>query len=61
MSCGCISTEYTKEPIAPNQKTKFRVFIDLRNQDGAFNKAVFIKSNAKNDVDLLRVVGQIYK
>ena len=61
VSCGCLSTEYSKKPISPNKKTKLRVSVDFRSLNGVFNKTVCIKSNAENDVVLLRLVGYVSK
>lgn len=59
VSCGCLSVEYPKAPILPNQTGKLIIKADLRAQYGTFNKAVFIKTNAENDVVVLRVAGEI--
>lgn len=59
VSCGCISVECPKEPILPNKKTKLTLTIDTKNQNGVFNKTVFLKSNAENDVVLVRIIGEV--
>ena len=59
VSCGCLSVEYPKEPITPKQKGKIPVKIDTKDFTGTFNKTLFVKSNATEDVILLRIVGQI--
>lgn len=59
VSCGCISVEYPKQPILPNKKMKLTVTIDTRSQKGEFNKTIFLKSNADNDVVLIRIVGEV--
>lgn len=61
VSCGCLSVDFPKEPILAGHKAKLRVMIDLKNQGGLFNKSVFIKSNAENDVVLLRILGEVQK
>lgn len=59
VSCGCLSVDYPKEPIMPNQTGKLIIHADLRAQHGTFNKTVFIKSNALNDVTLIRILGSV--
>ena len=55
VSCGCISADFTKEPILPGAKGMIEVQIDTKGQEGSFNKTIF----ATNDVELIRIVGQI--
>lgn len=59
VSCGCLSVEYPKAPILPNQTGKLIIKADLRAQSGTFNKSVFIKTNAVNDVELVRLLGTV--
>ena len=59
VSCGCFSVEYPKEPTKPNEKGIIEVKVDAQNITGAFNKTLFVKSNATEDVILLRIFGQI--
>lgn len=60
VSCGCLSVDYPKEPILPGKNSKLILNVNTTNQEGTFNKTVFIKSNADNDVVLIRVLGDIY-
>ena len=59
VSCGCLSTEYPKYAILPNQKEKIKVKVDIGNLTGKFDKTLIVKSNSKNNLLLLHVVGQI--
>ena len=59
VSCGCLSAEYPKQPIMPNGKGDITVKANTKDFTGAFNKTLFVKSNATEDVILLRIVGQI--
>ena len=61
VSCGCLSTKFSTEPILPGEKSLLMVYIDTKSQEGNFNKSVFIKSNAENDVELIRIVGEVKK
>ncbi|NDW12556.1 DUF1573 domain-containing protein [Bacteroides sp. 214] len=57
--CGCLSVEYPKHPIMKGEKGVIKVTIDTKNQEGRLNKSVFIKSNAENDVVVIRIEGII--
>lgn len=59
VSCGCLSVDTFKKPILPGEKVRLTVHIDTKNQIGTFNKLVFVKSNAENDLELLRIMGEI--
>lgn len=59
VSCGCLSVDFPQQPILSGEKAQLTIIIDTRKQDGAFNKTVFIKSNALNDIELIRIVGKI--
>lgn len=59
VSCGCLSAEYPKQPVTPDEKSAITAKIDIRDFTGAFNKTLFVKSNATEDIILLRIVGQI--
>lgn len=48
-SCGCTTPDWSKEPIAPNQKGKITVKYDTKGRVGSFNKTVYIASNARSD------------
>lgn len=57
VSCGCLSVEYPKEPITQDKKAVLKISIDLKGQEGVFNKTIFLKSNAVNDVELIKIQG----
>lgn len=59
VSCGCLSTDYTRTPISPGEGGKVTVMVTTKDQKGEFNKTVFVKSNGANDIELLRVKGYI--
>lgn len=61
VSCGCLSVDYPKAPIRPGEKAKLIVNVNTKSQEGMFNKTVFLKSNADNDVELIRIVGEVKK
>ncbi len=59
VSCGCLSTTYPKRPLGRGEVGAIEVLVNLKNQQGVFNKTVFIKSNAINDVEVIRIRGVI--
>lgn len=59
VSCGCLSADYPKEPILPNEKGTISVQVNVNDFTGAFNKTLFVKSNTIEDVILLRILGQV--
>jgi len=59
VSCGCMSIEYPKQPTMPKGTGTILVKIDLQNQSGTFNRTLFVKSNATEDLILLRIKGQV--
>ena len=61
VSCGCISVEIPKEPILPKKTAIVYIKINSENQEGYFNKTVFLNSNATNDVEILHIKGVIKK
>lgn len=59
VTCGCISIDYTDEPVMPGNEGTIRVFVDISNQKGYFDKTIFIESNAVNDTVVLHIKGSI--
>ena len=61
VSCGCMSVDIPTTPIFPGACSKLTVTIETKGQEGVFNKPIFVKSNADNDVVLIRILGEIEK
>lgn len=59
VSCGCIATEIPSYTIMPGKSQKLAVKINTKNKNGIFNKSIFIKSNAENSLEIIRVKGEI--
>lgn len=59
VSCNCLTATYPTTPLARGKIGVMKVSIDIREQRGAFNKNVFIKSNATNDVEIIRIKGVV--
>lgn len=57
VSCNCLTTTYPTAPLPSGEIAIMKVLINLEHQQGAFNKRIFIKSNAFNDVDVIHVRG----
>ena len=61
VACSCMSVNYPKAPILPGENAELIVNINTKLQINSFNKVIFIKSNAQNDVELIRISGEIRK
>lgn len=59
VSCGCMTVDYTKHPIQKGDKGFLNVKINTTNQSGFFNKSIIIKSNAQNNIEIVRIKGYI--
>jgi hypothetical protein len=58
-SCGCTHPTYSKEPIRPGESAKLKVTYSPLGRPGEFNKAVTIRSNAKNSKVIVHIVGTV--
>ena len=58
-SCGCTSTQWTKEPIAPGKTGNVKVTYDPKNRPGQFYKTISIYSNGKRGSFLLGIRGEV--
>lgn len=58
-SCGCMKADYTKAPIEPHNMGHITITVNLRGQKDEFNKSVFVKSNTKRGLDIIRIMGDI--
>ncbi len=45
-SCGCTNVEWTKSPVNPGQKGYISLTLKTEEQNGVFNKEVYIRSDA---------------
>lgn len=61
VSCGCISTKIPDKPIVNGEKGGIEVAVDTKQVSGYFQKSVYVKSNAENDVIFLHVKGSVKK
>ena len=57
--CGCLSVNYHQRPLVRGETGLIKVLVNINGQQGVFNKTVFVKSNACNDVEIIRIKGFI--
>jgi len=57
--CGCTVPEFPTRPIAPGKKGTIKVTFDPLYRQGAFNKVVTIRTNAKPKKVRLKISGTI--
>jgi hypothetical protein len=58
-SCGCTASEWTQQPLKKANKGHLKITFDPKGRKGTFSKSIFVKSNAENDVVLLKITGEI--
>lgn len=58
-SCGCTTPEWTKQPIAGGAKGKVTAIYDPANRPGQFNKTLSVYTNAKPEVVVLTIKGEV--
>ena len=54
VSCGCIEVDFCKKALHKNETTNMIINIKTENLYG-----IFIRSNAKNDPEIIRVKGEV--
>ncbi|WP_353889732.1 DUF1573 domain-containing protein [uncultured Bacteroides sp.] len=59
VSCNCLTAVNKSPPLSRGEVGSIEVLVNIRNKKGVFNKAIFIKSNATNDIEIIRVKGFI--
>lgn len=57
-NCGCMTAEFTKEPITPGRTATIKVIFNAASP-GPFYKLVTVNSNASDPVILLRLRGRV--
>lgn len=58
-SCGCTSSDYTKEPIAPGGKGYVSATFNPLRRPGKFSKNITVTSNATPPTTVLRFTGNV--
>ncbi|MDR2410804.1 MAG: DUF1573 domain-containing protein [Bacteroidales bacterium] len=57
-SCGCTLPEWTKKPVEPGEKGLIKLVFNPKGFSGRFSKSIYVKSNAKEDVVILKIEGE---
>jgi hypothetical protein len=60
-SCGCTASEWTKAPVEAGKKGEIKIVFNPQGFSGKFSKSIYVKSNAKEDIVLLRIEGEVVK
>jgi len=58
-SCGCTLPDWTKQPIPAGGKGKVSARYDPKDRPGAFNKTLSVYTNAKPEVVVLTIKGEV--
>lgn len=57
-SCGCTSTNFSKEPVQPGEKSKITAIYNAANK-GSFKKTVLVTTNAEETPRTLFITGSV--
>ena len=58
-SCGCTTTEWPREPIAPGKTGKIKVSFNPARRPGPFRKTFSIYSNGKVGSFIMNIYGEV--
>ena len=58
-SCGCTTPEWTRTPIEPGEKGRVTASYNPIGRPGAFSKAIYVYSNASNEMERLTISGNV--
>lgn len=58
VSCGCMSFDVRQKTVLPGKSVEAAVIVNTDGAVGYFNKSVFIRSAADNDLEIIRVKGE---
>ena len=58
-SCGCTTSDYTKEPIMPGAKGFVSATYDPQGRPGPFNKSISVTTNSKPEVSTIKFKGTV--
>lgn len=61
VSCGCLKVDFPKKPIYPNQNGIITINIEMKGQEGVFNKNVYFRTNEGNMVKAVQLNGYVEK
>ncbi len=60
-TCGCTSSEYSREPIQPGATGFVEAEYDPKNRPGKFNKSITVTANTEPRVSVLRIQGNVIR
>ncbi|HON19313.1 MAG TPA: DUF1573 domain-containing protein, partial [Salinivirgaceae bacterium] len=58
-TCGCTTSDYTKQPILTNQKGFIEVVFDPSNRPGPFSKSIIVTTNGEPSNLTLKISGNV--
>lgn len=58
-SCGCTSSDWTKNPIPPGSKGYVTAEYNPKNRPGKFSKSIRVTTNATPSTTILRIIGVV--
>ena len=58
-SCGCTTSDYTKQPIPPGGQGYVIARYDPKNRPGRFNKSITVTTNGSTPTSLLKISGEV--
>lgn len=58
-TCGCTASQYTREPVAPNDSGEIKVTYNPKGRPGRFSKPVYVTTNASTDRETLHITGVV--
>lgn len=61
VSCGCVKAEWPKRPLPPNGSDCITVQFDPQTKFGYTLLSIYVKSNAENRLEIIRIQANIVK
>ncbi|MDE5637941.1 MAG: DUF1573 domain-containing protein [Alistipes sp.] len=61
VSCGCVVPEWSKEPLLPGQSAVMTVEFDPKTKMGTTINSIYIRSTAKNSLEVVRIYAVVKK
>jgi hypothetical protein len=58
-SCKCVKTNFENDEIPPKGTAYLSISIETKELEGPFKKKVYLKTTAKNRVELIKISGNV--
>lgn len=55
VTCGCIKPKWSAKPVMPGKKGTIDVIFDPKNKMGTTRLSIYVKSNASNKLEIIRI------